>query len=948
MTTASQDTAGSRKADGEPGSAADAAGHVEEIELPDYLNELLSNVEGEHRHAIDATLANLLDQQHDLERKAYTDALTNAANRAAYDRDFAAAWCGGQAFTLAFIDVDSLKECNDSFGHDEGNRYLIRVCAHIRAELPENSTLYRIGGDEFAVIALGVGEDALRERLEAARAGLVAESSPELPIVFSFSFGCSFSEPALGDGKRQMSLDADRKMYRYKATHKPKVRMGKPAPVTGLAGLTDRIFDAFAVALEGRYLFVYNVDTRKSRWSRSSTRMFGFPSEHPVDSMGLLLEQVHPDDREPIGAAIGALCDATSHFCDVQCRVKTALGSYLLCRIRIFRLDETERDAAYLVGVVTNRNSADGIDPVTGLGDYRALVGYIGECRNDGRSVGFVVAKLNDITGINSQCGQLAGDLALFELAGRAVSASRGRAHAFRAHGAELIVALADVTEEQLDAFAAGMASSLSREIAVNGVTIKPQIAVAASFYQQIRIQPYSIIAELDRRVAAAALANQRICEADCADCELEDMRIDGLTRLYYGESFLVSAEAQRRANADAPWCLAKVDLGHLRVFNEWYGRDRGNMLLAEIGKSLKDFKKDGLGVAGYWGKDDFCLAIPCDPSLIDELYFKLVHVIEAYDGSVGFRPAIGVYRLADGESIGIEQYTKALFTTRKAKHKVNNRVLFFQPMEYERDRYEQSLLADFRFALSRGEITFHMQPQCEINSKKIIGMEALARWRRADGTYVSPADFVPVLENAGLVDVLDKYIWQHVIEWMSKRLRAGQVVVPVSINVSRIDALSFDVAGFIEGLLTRYGVSACLLKAEITETAYVEDSASISELTAKLKKIGVAVFMDDFGSGLSSLAMLRTIDIDAIKFDRDFLPPDGVFDERGLRIVRSMIGMDRSMNLPAIIEGVENEKQVKLLSELGARFVQGFYFYRPMPVSDAERLLESNAENPC
>lgn len=221
----------------------------------------------------------------------------------------------------------------------------------------------------------------------------------------------------------------------------------------------------------------------------------------------------------------------------------------------------------------------------------------------------------------------------------------------------------------------------------------------------------------------------------------------------------------------------------------------------------------------------------------------------------------------------------------------------------------------------------------------------------------MSPAQFVPILERNGFIPMLDKFIWHSVIKWQSELIADGNgaAQVPISVNVSRMDITGFDVPAFLGRTLTHYGISLSLIKAEVTETSFAQSREAVEELASALKSMGIAIYMDDFGSGMSSLGMLKGIDVDAIKFDREFLihevaengqiaselaAEETADKERGGFIVDSMIVMAKNLDIPVIVEEAESEEQIAFLKAVGARYVQGFYYYRPMPPEAFERLV--------
>ena len=385
--------------------------------------------------------------------------------------------------------------------------------------------------------------------------------------------------------------------------------------------------------------------------------------------------------------------------------------------------------------------------------------------------------------------------------------------------------------------------------------------------------------------------------------------------------------------------------MGHMRLFNEWHGQAEGDCMLADVGTVLKDIENADMGIAGYWGQDDFCILIPFEHNTVHQIYNRVRETVARHDDGVGFWPSMGVYPIDSNEEITIDAQAKAMFTNRRAKNDFKERIAIFCPAEYEREVAFHRTLTEFQYALSNGRITYYLQPQVDMETGKIIGAEALTRWIDKDGSLISPATFIPALEESGFVVTLDKYIWQGVAIWLRERLDRGLRVVPVSLNVSRVDILACDVAEHMGALAAQYNLPPELMRIEITETAYTGESEAVDKLTADLHTRGFSTYMDDFGTGQSTLAMLKNVNVDVIKLDRTFVPVDG---DRGrsAQIVSSMLEMAQSLHLPVVIEGIETNEQANMLRHMGARYAQGFLYYRPMQAKDFEALLDGGNNN--
>lgn len=222
----------------------------------------------------------------------------------------------------------------------------------------------------------------------------------------------------------------------------------------------------------------------------------------------------------------------------------------------------------------------------------------------------------------------------------------------------------------------------------------------------------------------------------------------------------------------------------------------------------------------------------------------------------------------------------------------------------------------------------------------KVVGGESLVRWMHRHEELVPPGNFIPVLEKNGFIAELDRIIWEKVFRWQRECLDKGYVPVPLSVNVSRIDILTMDVPEFLFALLEKYDLSSDLIKVEITESAYSENEKEIIEVVKKLRNRGIAVLMDDFGSGYSSLSMLKSVPVDVLKMDMRFLEIGKQEEEKGIGILDSVINMAKQMRVPIIVEGVENREQENHLLKMGCRYTQGYYYYKPMPMEEFEDII--------
>lgn len=446
------------------------------------------------------THAILQQERQLLECNAYIDPLTNLDNRGGLDRHVEQLWRKGDPFTCAYIDIDHLKHCNDRFGHAEGNRYILSICRTLSETMEHDEMLFRIGGDEFVLISLSANETELEQRLEQVRAGLIeASSGGKAPMIASFSFGCSRVNPLAGDTRRQMTMDADRKMYRYKLMHR--VQQPKdndaPHPIAEQLPCNDRVFQAISMSSETRYPFILNLDTGESQWSVNAVRDFDLPSQHPYNSLDLWLARVHPEDRDNVRAELDMVINGTWHFHYMQYRVMDATEAYVLCDCTGYRLDGTDTEPNMYVGMIINRSLADTTDSVTGLGDIHALVNAIGEMRRVARKAGLVAIKIDDIAQVNARFGFDAGDRVLAESAACLMDCSRGKGRLFRSTGPMFVALFDEFDPEETDAIAKEIERFLGSPVLFGSFEYQPPLRVATLHLDTVDRQPVSILNEL-------------------------------------------------------------------------------------------------------------------------------------------------------------------------------------------------------------------------------------------------------------------------------------------------------------------------------------------------------------------------------------------------------------------------------------------------------------------
>lgn len=425
------------------------------------------------------------------------------------------------------------------------------------------------------------------------------------------------------------------------------------------------------------------------------------------------------------------------------------------------------------------------------------------------------------------------------------------------------------------------------------------------------------------------------------ARVSIEAPRIDAATGLLGKEAFFDEAAAYLRHSGARDVSIVCFDVDHFKLFNDLHGLDCGDELLRYLGRALAlRFSPDEAQPLARLAADTFALcATGIRPECVERI---LVDISSECPNGIDAIVRAGVYRIEDPASPVSIMCDRAVIALRTVKGSYFDRVALYDPGMREALVLEREVVAGIESALREDRIELFLQPKCNIRTGKIVGAEALARWRHPERGIVAPGEFIPLIERNGLVRSLDLRVWEKTAAWIRGLIDEGVQPVPVSVNVSRADIYLVDVAAELHALVERYGIDPSLIEVEITESAYSERPDRIVAAFDALAERGFTVLMDDFGSGYSSLNMLKDINVDVLKIDMRFLDRD---DRRSKDIMESVIRMARWLDLPVIAEGVETREQVNFLLDVGCSYAQGYYYARPMEAAAFEALLTDGSK---
>ena len=427
---------------------------------------------------------------------------------------------------------------------------------------------------------------------------------------------------------------------------------------------------------------------------------------------------------------------------------------------------------------------------------------------------------------------------------------------------------------------------------------------------------------------------------------ELQDiLYVDPITKGYSYQRFC--KETREKLESDKRNAAVVVlDIEKFKVINELFGYEEGDRVLCYIWTLIRDWARHG-EIYSRWVADRYSMLIFYNDEidLVDRIY-QLSDVIQndRIEKRKGFviRPTIGVYRVTD-RTIDVESMQNyASIARSKIKGNASGSCMAFYDESYKDTILENKELEDRMISgLKNGEFTVFYQPKYNSVTKELAGAEALIRWKNGDGSYTPPYKFIPIAEKNGFVLKLDKYVFKNVCDDQRRWLGEGKKAVPVSVNLSRQHLYNSAFIDYYRKMVESRKIPIDLVELEVTESAVFENQDEFVSIIDRLHKIGFKILMDDFGTGYSSLMMLKSIPIDVMKLDKSFV--DDYSDEKGEKIISCVTQLAKAMNIEVTAEGVETEEQYEFMKRLGCDKIQGFYFAKPMPMEDFEKLLRSS-----
>lgn len=421
----------------------------------------------------------------------------------------------------------------------------------------------------------------------------------------------------------------------------------------------------------------------------------------------------------------------------------------------------------------------------------------------------------------------------------------------------------------------------------------------------------------------------------------------DPLTGLYTKEFFFEYCSRLDSYHPDRTMDAIVLNINRFHLINELNGRSVGDELLKCVtGYIVRLLNNDG-GIACRCDADTFYFYLPCQ-----EDYDLILREIVSEAGSIVSNARIsmrmGIYRNANNDSDVLRRFDRALHACNTLRHHYHTDCAFYDNEMHEKEIYSEKLLNDMDTALSEKQFKVYYQPKYNIKGDRptLASAEALIRWQHPDFGMVSPGAFIPLFEENGLIHKLDQFVRREAAAQIKQWKDTYGMTVPVSVNVSRVDMYDPNLESELLSIVQDNGLRPDEYLLEVTESAYTENSKQIVSTVEKLREDGFRVEMDDFGSGYSSLNMLATLPIDALKLDMAFVRHI-CSSEKDRKMVELMIDIADFLSVPVIAEGVETKEQYELLKASGCDIIQGYYFSKPVPPDIFNTFIEKET-NKC
>lgn len=406
-----------------------------------------------------------------------------------------------------------------------------------------------------------------------------------------------------------------------------------------------------------------------------------------------------------------------------------------------------------------------------------------------------------------------------------------------------------------------------------------------------------------------------------------------------YNRAYFYEKAKEMINDATEEMCIVMVDVMNFKVVNDLYGMANGDRVLSQIARELEKLGRDKEMLVARFSGDHFymCMTKKDFESINFPKKFK------AFVGNMDLNVSYGVFFVEPQKDVPINiMCDRASLAAHNKDGKILDYIRYYSDAERTKILKEQEIENEMEQALDEKQFCVFVQPKYDLSREQIVGGEALVRWKHPKKGMIPPFEFIGVFEKNGFIIRLDYFVWEETCKLLAKLKKEGYGGYPISINVSRAHFYGKGLIEKLQGLIEKYDIEPQELELEITETICAEDPEIIYKKVRRLQEAGFKVAMDDFGSGYSSLNMLKEMPLDIIKMDLKFLD-GGDNEEKSHYILQTLISLAQNMKLLVVVEGVETKVQVEFLRDIGSYYAQGYYFSKPVEIATYESMLKEN-----
>ncbi|WP_042351123.1 EAL domain-containing protein [Bacillus massiliigorillae] len=420
----------------------------------------------------------------------------------------------------------------------------------------------------------------------------------------------------------------------------------------------------------------------------------------------------------------------------------------------------------------------------------------------------------------------------------------------------------------------------------------------------------------------------------------------DPLTGIRNLEKFRLDAKYILENNPPEEYSILYLDVEKFKNINDTYGFKAGNDALIYISTCFsEELTKDdlfGRGSADYF----LVLMKERDSSKLAEKISIILKRVQAY-GDNQPKPfkltmRCGIYKIMSCETDITSLIDKANEARKGLKKDIGKTFAYYTPDMHNRILKEKFIEESMELSLAQGEFVVYLQPKFDVLQHEIAGAEALVRWNNNEVGMLSPADFIPLFEKNGFIIKLDFYVFEKVCQKLQEWIALGYPIVPISVNVSRVHLSKSDFTSNLIRLVKKYDIPSHMIELELTESTFTENIDSLVTIMNELKQAGFLISMDDFGTGFSSLNLLKVLPVDVLKLDKSFLNREETSTKEEI-LVADVVRMAHHLDIKVVAEGVERMKQVAFLKSIHCDLIQGYVFAKPMPIEEFETLTFKN-----